>query len=76
MTRSNPREPFNPYGSEPARERPLYITVMLRPDAAAAVREVMKQHSLSKSGAVHHLVRLGAGLPPLPPISTTSTHGH
>jgi hypothetical protein len=37
----------------------------LRPDAYQAVVEAMAQHNLSASGAVHHLVRLGAGLDPL-----------
>jgi len=37
----------------------------LRPDAYQAVVAVMAQHNLSASGAVHHLVRLGAGLDPL-----------
>jgi len=37
----------------------------LRPDAYQAVVDVMAAHNLSASGAVHHLVRLGAGLPPL-----------
>jgi hypothetical protein len=37
----------------------------LRDDAMEAVSAVMLAHGLSRSGAVHHLVRLGAGLPPL-----------
>jgi hypothetical protein len=41
--------------------------VVLRADALDAVRRVMREHNLSKSGAVHHLVRLGAGLDPLLP---------
>jgi hypothetical protein len=40
---------------------------VLRMDADEAVRAVMREHNLSASGAVHHLVRLGAGLPPLLP---------
>lgn len=39
--------------------------VCLHADAHEAVRRVMRELNLSKSGAVHHLVRLGAGLPPL-----------
>jgi hypothetical protein len=38
---------------------------VLRPDALEAVLQIMREHNLSRSGAVHHLVRLGAGLPPL-----------
>ena len=30
---------------------------------------LVKRHGLSRSGAVHHLVRLGAGLDPLPPLN-------
>jgi hypothetical protein len=37
----------------------------LRDDAYQVVVELMAQHNLSASGAVHHLVRLGAGLDPL-----------
>lgn len=40
----------------------------LAPDAAAAVAVLMVNHNLSRSGAIHHLVRLGAGLAPLPPL--------
>ena len=75
MTRANPRPPFRRYGNEPPTEENYYVTAMLRPDAAAAVFAVMREHGLSKSGAVHHLVRLGAGLSPLPPLDTTTTHG-
>jgi hypothetical protein len=38
---------------------------VLHPDALQAVTAVMTKHQLSRSGAIHHLVRLGAGLPPL-----------
>jgi len=41
--------------------------VCLRQDAFEAVQAVMAAHGLSKSGAVHHLVRLGAGLKSLIP---------
>jgi len=34
-------------------------------DAWAAVERAMAELNLSQSGAIHHLVRLGAGLPPL-----------
>ena len=39
----------------------------LHPDAYQAVRETMRRLGISKSGAVHHLVRLAAGLKPLNP---------
>ena len=42
-----------------------YVMTTLRPDAYQAVVAAMAKHNLSASGAVHHLVRLGAGLPPL-----------
>ena len=55
-----------PYGRVPRRRQAgRYVMTVLRMDADDAVRAVMKQHNLSASGAVHHLVRLGAGLPPL-----------
>jgi len=34
-------------------------------DAWAAVERAMAELNLSQSGAIHHLVRLGAGLPSL-----------
>jgi hypothetical protein len=42
--------------------------VTLREDAAAAVLDLVTRHRLSRSGAAHHLIRLGAGLKPLPPL--------
>jgi hypothetical protein len=30
-----------------------------------------ERHNLSASGAAHHLMRLGAGLAPLPPLAPT-----
>ncbi|MEI6032435.1 MAG: hypothetical protein WCQ20_14925 [Synechococcaceae cyanobacterium ELA739] len=38
---------------------------VLQLDAHQAVMNVMATYNLSASGAVHHLVRLGAGLDPL-----------
>lgn len=43
----------------------VHVNTVLRPDAMQAVLDVMRQHNLTRSGAIHHLVRLGAGLPPL-----------
>lgn len=58
------------YG-RPQRLGPGTVVAMvsMRPDTADAVLEVMQRHGLSRSGAIHHLVRLGAGLPPLPPFN-------
>lgn len=55
-----------PYGrAQRQRQAGRCVMTFLRMDADEAVRAVMRQHNLSASGAVHHLVRLGAGLPPL-----------
>ena len=58
------------YG-RPQRLGPGTVVAMvsMRPDTADAVLAVMQRHGLSRSGAIHHLVRLGAGLPPLPPFN-------
>ena len=47
----------------------VVVMVSLRPDAAAAVLDLVRRHNLSRSGAAHHLIRLGAGLDPLPPLN-------
>jgi hypothetical protein len=57
-----------PYGRNKARPPGWRVTTYLPADAAAAVREIVERHGLADSGAVHHLVRLGAGLPPLSPL--------
>lgn len=64
---SNPdRRPGpKPYGRGSRRPVGRYVMTVLRMDADEAVRRVMREHNLSASGAVHHLVRLGAGLDPL-----------
>jgi hypothetical protein len=49
--------------------RSVVVVVTLRPDAAAAVMALVQSHGLSRSGAAHHLIRLGAGLPPLSPLN-------
>lgn len=41
------------------------VMTNLAQDALIAVRRVSQRYGISISGAVHHLVRLGAGLPPL-----------
>jgi hypothetical protein len=70
-----PAIPSTTYGRRPiygqSQERVLrtvVVTVTLRLDAAAAVLDLVERHRLSRSGAAHHLIRLGAGLPPLPPL--------
>jgi hypothetical protein len=49
--------------------------VTLRSDSATAVLNLAKKHRLSRAGAAHHLIRLGAGLKPLPPLDRIS-HGY
>ena len=63
---TDPPKP-RPYGRRITHRPSHHLMVCLRADALDAVRQVMREHNLSKSGAVHHLVRLGAGLPPLLP---------
>jgi len=65
MADQTPKPKPRGYG-RPPRQRPgRYVMTTLRPDAYQAVVDAMAQHNLSASGAVHHLVRLGAGLDPL-----------
>lgn len=47
-----------------------YLQVCVRDDVWAAVSELRERHDLSISGAAHHLMRLGAGLPPLSPLDS------
>jgi len=54
------------YGRRPATVKRNYLQVCVRDDVWAAVQQLRAQHNLSISGAAHHLMRLGAGLPPLP----------
>ena len=56
------------YGERPtiSQER-HYLQVMVYADCHRKLRELMERHNLSASGAAHHLMRLGAGLSPLPP---------
>jgi hypothetical protein len=44
------------------------VMVTLRSDSAGAVLKLARKHRLSRAGAAHHLIRLGAGLKPLPPL--------
>lgn len=62
-------DPPKPYGRRRARaDAALTVMVSLAPDAAGVVLHLCKKHGISRSGAVHHLLRLGAGLAPLPPL--------
>jgi len=47
----------------------VVVMVSLRADSAAAVLDLVERHQLSRSGAAHHLIRLGAGLDPLSPLN-------
>jgi hypothetical protein len=60
------------YGERPtiSQER-HYLQVMVYADCHRKLRELMERHNLSASGAAHHLMRLGAGLNPLPPLAPT-----
>ena len=62
---SSKPEQAKPYGRAPRRPSGWHVQTVLRDDSTAAVRQLMREHNLSASGAVHHLVRLGAGLDPL-----------
>ena len=60
---------FRAYGRpQPRSESSEIVVTTLHPDAYAAVREVMRRLGTSKSGAVHHMVRIAAGLKPLTDI--------
>ena len=49
------------------RAKSSYVMTCLADDAWLAVQKVMEANGYSASGAVHHLVRLGARLKPLNP---------
>jgi hypothetical protein len=63
------------YGERPSiSQHRHYVQVMVYGDCHQRLRELMERHNLSASGAAHHLMRLGAGLDPLPPLD--QIHGH
>jgi len=64
------------YGERPtiSQER-HYLQVMVYSDCHRKLRDLMDRHNLSASGAAHHLMRLGAGLSPLPPLDHLSPSG-
>ena len=72
-TRRNRRS--RTYGERPqiSQER-HYVQVMVYGDCHQQLRELMERHNLSASGAAHHLMRLGAGLDPLPPLNEHHDH--
>jgi hypothetical protein len=61
------------YG-HPQHQRPAaadaghYLQAKVRGDVWVVLQQLRQQHALSISGAAHHLMRLGAGLDPLPPL--------
>lgn len=65
-----PRGAQRPIYGKPQKKTKDSITVMvsLHPDSAAAVMDLVARHNISRGGAAHHLIRFGAGLPPLPPL--------
>lgn len=65
-----PRSPekVRRYGYQPPGKA-LTATTRLHTDAADGVVRFARENGLSISGALHHLVRVALGLPPLPPLS-------
>lgn len=56
------------YGRHKATAQNRSVMTCLKLDAWQVVEELMTREQLSASGAVHHLVRIAAGLPPLHPL--------
>jgi hypothetical protein len=52
-----------------------YLSACVRPDVWVEIQRLTKEHGLSISGAAHHLMRIGAGLPPLYPLNQQSSDG-
>jgi len=50
---------------QPQQEKSSYVMTCLSREAMLAVYKIMDSTGISASGAVHHLVRLGAKLKPL-----------
>ena len=70
---SEPRKRL--YGHRMHQRTPVdrhYLQACVRSDVWAVVQGLVKEHGLSISGAAHHLMRLGAGLPPLYPFDQES----
>lgn len=51
------------------RQQRHYLQSCVRPDVWAVIEQLRRDHNLTISGAAHHLMRIGAGLPPLPPLN-------
>ena len=49
-----------------------YLQTCVRPDVWDAIQQLRTRHGLTVSGAAHHLMRLGAGLDPLPPLNSSN----
>jgi len=49
------------------------LGVCVHSDVYRQVRQLSAEHQLSLSGAAHHLLRLGAGLEPLLPLTSFSS---
>lgn len=70
-----PERPTVTYGrriygkSQKRAEGTVVVMVTLRQDSAAAVLKLVQRHNISRGGAAHHLIRLGAGLKPLRPLN-------
>ena len=59
------------YGRQPrSGDGSRYLQACVRPDVWEAIQQLRTRHKLTVSGAAHHLMRLGAGLPPLPPFDS------
>jgi hypothetical protein len=56
---------YRPARPNDTGRRSRSVTIVLGPDALEAVARVMAENQCTQSSAVHHLVRLGANLPPL-----------
>lgn len=50
------------------------LCVCVHSDVYRQVKQLAADHQLSLSGAAHHLLRLGAGLEPLLPLSSSSSN--
>lgn len=50
-----------------------YLQACVRPDVWAVIQQLKADHGITISGAAHHLMRLGANLPPLFPFNQPST---
>jgi hypothetical protein len=54
-------------------EQRHYLQACVKPDVWAVIQQLKADHGITISGAAHHLMRLGAGLPPLFPFNQPSS---